>query len=152
VQTLIQANMPGCVVVSHFDHLAVCLAYVFGGRLVGFYSAKEGWMPPVASVALNQVQKFPQASVTASMLHARNINEVFDLTFSLSGLADRSTASWSGLSHQMEQAFRLTKVDPAKLKITNPRISQDRFIPSRGKTVNQQIYRNYGNNLFSTNP
>ena len=152
VKTLIQSNMPGCVVVSNFEHMAVCLAYVFAGKLVGFYSGQEGWMPPVASVALNQVRKFPQASVTGSMLQARNVEEVFGLTFSLSGLADRSTASWSGLSQQMEQAFRLTKVDPAKLKMNNTRVSQDRFIPSRGKTVNNQVYRNYGNNLFSTNP
>ena len=150
VQTLIQSNMPGCIVVSNFEHLAVCLAYVFAGRLVGFYSGREGWMPPVASIALSQVQKYPQASVTGSMLQARNIEEVFGLTFSLSGLADRSTASWSGLSHQMEQAFRITKVDPAKLNRTNQRVSQDRFIPSRSKTPNN--HRGYGFNQFSTNP
>jgi hypothetical protein len=151
VQALMQANMPGCVLVTNFKNVAVCLAYVFGGRLVGFYSASEGWLPPVASIAINQVMRFPQASVTGSILQARNVEEVFDLTFSLSGLADRSTQNWTGLSHEMGQSLRITKVDPAKLKDRNVRVQQDRFIPSK-KSIHSQFQRSSGNNPYLTNP
>lgn len=151
LHALIQENMPGCVLVSNFQNVAVCLAYVFGGRMVAFYSAGEGWMPPVASIAINQVMRYPQGTVSGSMLQARNVEEVFGLTFSLSGLADRSTQNWSGLSHQMEQAFRVTKVDPGKLKNFNSKVQQDRFIPSK-KSSHNQFQRNSGNNPYRTNP
>lgn len=152
VQVLMQTNMPGCVVLSHCQQLAVCLAYVFGGKLVGFYSAQEGWQPPVLSAAVNQILKYPEASVSASMLTARNIGEVFDLTFSLSGLADRCTQSWSGLSNHLEHGFRVSRVDSSKLKPNNQAVQPDRFIPSRMKGSGGQANRYSGNGQYSTNP
>jgi hypothetical protein len=151
LQALIHTDMPGCIVLSDLRNVPVCLAYVFGGRLVGFYSAGEGWLPPDSSIAHNQVLRFPQAVVTASMLEARNVEEVFGLTFSLSGLADRNTQHWSGLSNEMAQSFPITKIDPAKLKHLNTRVQPDRFIPMRGKTPGSSIQRTKGN-LFSADP
>lgn len=155
MQALMKVNMPGCLVVSNPNHLVVCLAYVFAGRLVGLYSARAGWLPPVVSLAIEQVKQFPEGTVTGSMLQARNVNEVFELTFSLSGLADRSPEAWSGFPNQTEQVLRLKKVDPGKLeKLTmSTRIQQDRFIPNRAKaTPNNKHDRNFRSDQYSTDP
>jgi len=156
LQALIRINMPGCLVVSNSNNLVVCLAYVFAGSLVGLYSARAGWLPPVVSLAIEQVKQFSDGTVTGSMLQARNVDEVFELTFSLSGLADRSPQAWSGFPNQTEQVLRLTKVDPGKIeKLTmSTRIQQDRFIPTnRAKaSPNHKHDRNFRSDQYSTDP
>jgi hypothetical protein len=153
--SLMQVNMPGCLVVRDSNQLVVILAYVFAGRLVGLYSARDGWLPPVVSIAVDQVMRFPQATVSGSMLQARNVDEVFELTFSLSGLADRTMDNWTGVSGQTEQFLRITKVDPGKLEKLSltTRIQQDRFIPNRAKSLaKHQINRNFKSDQYSTDP
>jgi hypothetical protein len=152
LRVLIESNMPGCIVLSDLNNVAVCLAYVFAGKLVGLYAAPEGWLPPSLAIAFAQVAKHPRVTVTGSMLRARNVNEVFDLTFSLSGLADRSKENWSGLEHQIDQSVRIAKVDVGKLKGLNKTVQQDRFIPSRGRGAANSLSRYSNFNPFSADP
>ncbi|HEY9787778.1 MAG TPA: hypothetical protein V6D17_20495 [Candidatus Obscuribacterales bacterium] len=88
-EMLMRSNMPGCVVVNDYRNLAVCMVYVFGGRIVGVYSFNEGWVETSFEAGLRYVTGTYGARVMGSMLPCHNVKEVMDLTISLTGLADR---------------------------------------------------------------
>lgn len=151
LQVLIDSNMPGCAVFNDHRNAPVCIAYVFAGKLVGLYAVREGWLPPTLGVALAQIAKYKQASIAGSMLKARNIDEVLELTFSLSGLADRQTESWTGLQLELEKSFRVTTMTVRKFRVAEAPVQQDRFIPTRGRKVMRNHQGDY-RNLYSVNP
>src|SRR5262249_27081888 len=43
-----EANMPGCIMISDANNIAVLSVYMFAGKVVGLYSGKEGWLPASA--------------------------------------------------------------------------------------------------------
>lgn len=88
-EILMRSNMPGCVVINTGNDLAVCMVYLFGGRIVGVYSFKEGWVETSYEAGLNHLLETHDARVVATMLPCHNVNEVMKLTSSLTGLADR---------------------------------------------------------------
>ncbi|HEY9714033.1 MAG TPA: hypothetical protein V6C72_11215, partial [Chroococcales cyanobacterium] len=79
----------GCIVINNGENLAVCMVYIFGGRIIGVYSFKRGWIEPSYEAALKHLLSTKGSSVMASGLFAENLQEVQALTFSLTGLADR---------------------------------------------------------------
>ncbi len=96
-QHLLHSDMPGCIVISSNDNLAACMMYMFGGKIVGVYSFKDGWVQPTYESALHYLHLTPNPTVMASKLTACNVKEVMDLTFSATGLADRRASEWSGI-------------------------------------------------------
>jgi hypothetical protein len=95
---LLEKNMPGVIVISTVDGLSVCMMYVFRSRIVGVYSFRDGWVESNYTSAVKYLLETPSANISASMLTSRNIEEVMDLTFSLTGLADRRVESWATLT------------------------------------------------------
>jgi hypothetical protein len=108
-QHLLHSDMPGCVVISSDDNLAACMVYMFGGKIVGVYSFKDGWVQPTYETALHYLQRTPNAHVMASKLTACNVQEVMDLTFSVTGLADRRASEWTGI--KQDEALRDLSAD-----------------------------------------
>jgi len=95
---LLEKNMPGVIVVSTVDGLSVCMMYVFRSRIIGVYSFRDGWVESDYQTALKYLLETPSANISASMLTARNIDEVMEHTFSLTGLADRKVETWGTLT------------------------------------------------------
>lgn len=89
-ETLMRSDMPGCVAINTADNLAVCMVYIFGGKIIGCYSYKDGWVETCYETGLKYIaQTGRTAKVMASMLPARNVSEVNAMTFSLTGLGDQ---------------------------------------------------------------
>ncbi len=103
-QHLLHSDMPGCIVISSADNLAACMVYMFGGKIVGVYSFKDGWVESTYETALHYLHRTPNACVMASKLTACNVQEVMDLTFSVTGLADRKASEWTGI--KADEALR----------------------------------------------
>lgn len=90
VTHLMHSNAPGCVVINSADNEALCMVYIFKGHIIGVYSFSSGWVLSTYEAALEYVVDSPNAQVMASALAARNIKEVENMTFSLTGLGDRT--------------------------------------------------------------
>jgi hypothetical protein len=96
-ENLMRSNMPGCIVVNNHQDMAVCMVYIFGGHIVGVYSFTEGWVETSFESGLKYVSQNRGGKVMASMLPCHNVDEVMQLSISLSGLADRSSNQFEGI-------------------------------------------------------
>jgi len=111
VNGLMRTKSPGCVVINNEEGQAVCMIYLFGGRIVGIYSFLDGWLEPKWEDAELCLSSIPKPQVMASALTATSIDEVKGMTFSLTGLTDH----------------RLQTRSPAIPLDFNPYESQDRL-------------------------
>jgi hypothetical protein len=135
---LVHSGMPGCIVIKSGEETPAAIIYIFGGKIIGIFSSKEGWVSTSYEKALHYVLHTPGARVSASMLAASNIDEVLNLSFSLSGLSDHKAEEPKQLSefelsyalvsnYDREQALRMT---------TNP-TTNNPFMP---KTKNTSLH------------
>lgn len=100
-ETLMRSNMPGCIVINNHQDMAVCMVYIFGGHIVGVYSFSEGWVETSYESGLKYLSHNRGGKVMASMLPCHNVNEVMELSMSLTGLADRSSEQFVGYERPM---------------------------------------------------
>lgn len=143
---LIHSGMPGCIVIKAPEGLPVAIIYIFGGKIIGIFSSKEGWVSTSYEKALQYVQQTPGAKVSASMLGARNIDEVINLSFSLSGLDGYKPHDSKPLSefeltyalvsnYDRQEALRMTAptsgLNPFMPKTKNPTLHSSRSILSK---------------------
>jgi hypothetical protein len=84
LRMLTESNMPGCVMVNDSNNVAVLSVYLFGGKIVGLYSGREGWLTPSPQEAYQQISKYSGASVRSAMLKVRSLEEALALSTSLS--------------------------------------------------------------------
>lgn len=112
---LTRSNTPGCIVINNAENLAVCMVYIFGGRIVGVYSFKRGWVEPSYEAALKHVLNTRGAAVVASGLTARNVEEVIALTFSLTGLGDRNETNIRTTAKFVRSETRLSSSESREL-------------------------------------
>lgn len=88
LSSLMRSGLPGTVVVNTYNEETVCIIYVAQGKIVGVFSAQDGWTHGTAE-SVKRFLNGANGSIHASIL------PVFDPTgvgFSLSGLADRAPA------------------------------------------------------------
>jgi hypothetical protein len=150
--SVVQSAMPGCIVVNDGNNLPVCIVYIFGGRIVGIFSHVDGWLNNKYETGLKYVLKTRGAKVSASTLAASNTQEVHDITFSLSGLADRSAEQWTGVMR-----YELTNhlfVNYGKEVVDKMRMGKasNKFVTG---TVDPSVRMNKGyagRSVFKTNP
>lgn len=131
VKHLVDLDMPGCILVNDGNGVALLSAYVFRGKIVGLYSGQEGWLPADPSVAFKLLATFTDALVTCAVLNAMNLQEVLDLTFSLSGLADRNCDDWSQSMEQIDPSLRIRDKDIIELKGLKKEKTASRLVNSR---------------------
>jgi hypothetical protein len=75
----------GCLVVNSGTEAAVCVTYMFEGRIVGVYSFTEGWLTKTQAAALDCIECNTCTGMSMSMLPVEtDVAEV--LTESLTGL------------------------------------------------------------------
>src|SRR5262249_14204866 len=87
VGLLAKSYMPGSIVITTGDQSTVCMIYIFDGKIVGVFSHEDGWVEPEYESALAYLRKTPDARVSASLFTVKTSAEIFDLTFSLTGLS-----------------------------------------------------------------
>lgn len=91
-KNLVKTQMPGCIVLKRMgSDEVVSFIYMFGGRMVGIYSFADGWLESSYQQAAELIEGRITTIVSASKLNANNVEEVHDLTFSLTGI-DRGSA------------------------------------------------------------
>ena len=88
VDGLKSSRSPGCVVISTDDNMAACMVYFFGGQIIGVYSFREGWVEPSYAGAQRYLVAVPNAKIMASSIAAKNVEEVMELTFGLTPIAE----------------------------------------------------------------
>lgn len=135
---LVHASKPGCIVINDQDNLPVAIVYIFGGKVVGIFSHRDGWVSTNYETAARYISQTRNAKVFASMLSARNTQEVQELTFSLSGLGDRPSNDWSGLSKFELGSPIFVNIQP-KVKKPLLAVEVNKFVPG---TVNPSAHMN----------
>jgi hypothetical protein len=135
---LAHAQKPGCIVINDQDNLPVAIVYLFGGKIVGVFSHRDGWVSTNYETAARYLQQTRNGKVFASMLSARNTQEVQDLTFSLSGLGDRSANQWTGIS-KFELGSPIFVNIQSKVKNPVQAVELNKFVPG---TVNPAAHMN----------
>ncbi len=127
---LVHSGMPGCIVVKNSEDLPISITYIFGGKIVGVFSHKEGWVSTSYEKAWQYVVSTPKAQVSASMLAARNIEEVKAMSFSLSGINEHKQDIPSKFSEYELSYALVTNYDRKKaLQLTMPFSLTNPFMP-----------------------
>lgn len=85
LSSLLRSGMPGAVVVNTPGEETICIVYVAGGKIVGVFSAVEGWTHGSAE-SVKRFVRGVQCKIHASIMNVGNSAQV---GFSLSGIGDR---------------------------------------------------------------
>jgi hypothetical protein len=83
-----ETRLPGCAVVSTIDDEMVCMIYMYESKIIGVFSAKDGWVTPTYEAAMKYTKGMKSTKVMAACLPVRNKEQASHLGFSLTGLAD----------------------------------------------------------------
>lgn len=90
IGNLNRTQMPGCIVVKRAgSDEVIAFIYMFAGNIVGVFTFAEGWLESTFEQARAVVERNITAVVSAGKLNALNVQEVFDLSFSLTGIEGR---------------------------------------------------------------
>jgi len=85
LSALVRSGSPGCVVVNSLQEETVCIVYVANGRIVGVFSANEGWTHGTPESIKRFLRSAP-CKVHAAILPMVDQRRI---GFSLTGLGDR---------------------------------------------------------------
>lgn len=89
LHAIAESRLPGCIVINTMDEEMVCMIYVFDGKIIGVFSAKDGWVKPTYEVAVSYLKNAHKSTkVMASYLPVQNQQQAQSLGFSLTGLGD----------------------------------------------------------------
>jgi hypothetical protein len=128
-EALIHCNRPGTIVILDENASAIYSAFYFRGKTVGAYSHEDGWLKPQYESAEHYLRNSQGASVFGATLTARGIEDVWNQTFSLSGLGDRHVEDWHNQQSQDLKNVMLIGFANRKDKRPNKSVEMNRFIP-----------------------
>lgn len=101
-----QTKLPGCIVVNSASEEMVCMVYVYDGRIIGVFSARDGWVKPTYEVAVSYLKSAnKETKVMASYLPVRDLDQAQSLGFSLTGLGDGTQKTWITQQLQAVDSF-----------------------------------------------
>jgi hypothetical protein len=83
-----ETQLPGCAVVSTTDDEMVCMVYLYGGKIIGVFSATDGWASPTYETAMKYTKGVKSTKVMAACLPVSDKQLAVNIGFSLTGLAD----------------------------------------------------------------
>lgn len=87
IRAIAESKLPGCAVVSTQDDEMVCMVYISNGKIIGVFSARDGWVKPSYEAAMSYVSIGKRTKIQASYMPIANV-ETAQIGFSLTGLAD----------------------------------------------------------------
>lgn len=112
LRTIAETKSPGCAVLSTSDDDMVCVVYLQDGKIIGVFSAKDGWVKPSYEAAIAYASKSERGSVKAAFMPARQQQNA-EIGFSLTGLADLGR-EW--MSNELQAVDSFTTI-PSEGKI-----------------------------------
>jgi hypothetical protein len=153
---LIESSVPGCIVMTDKKDNATLIIYLFAGQIVGIHSSKKGWVQPDQATVYKYLNKFPNQRVQACVLPCRNVVEVNQYSFSLSGLGDREYKKLppSG-KYDILNIFYLLRMDRTRLEHTHIHniVRLDRFMPRVNSAQQRFLTRlQFTGEAFSVRP
>ena len=127
---LVEADLPGCIVITGEKDPTVCIAYVFNRKIIGLHCSKRGWLAASEKAASQYLARHRHVRIQACMLPCQNVVEVLKHTFSPSGL---DISNWEPLTptFPVPQFFFLRRFDDLHLRPNNNVVQMDRFFPQR---------------------
>lgn len=82
-------KFPGCFVVRDIDNNASAVVYFHGGKTTGIYSYENGWLKDKKYESVIKMLASKKGFTSAAyMLTAASMEQIYDLTFSLTGVYD----------------------------------------------------------------
>lgn len=112
LRQIAETKLPGCIVVNTYEDDMVCMAYVFDGKIIGVFSARDGWVRPTYEQAMSCVRASRgQTRVMASYLPVRDPVQASTLGFSLTGLADTTQRSWQQQQRAAVESFTTIRTE-----------------------------------------
>lgn len=96
LSSLTRSGRPGCLVVSSLQEETICIVYVANGRIVGVFSASDGWIQDTAESA-KRFLRGGRCKINAAVLPVLNQH---NLGFSLTGLGDLPGATIDATPYQ----------------------------------------------------
>lgn len=97
-EQILNLGVPGCIVISTASGETLCTIYIFKSRILGVYSSQDGWQQSSLESSLRYLRSAENTKVMASVLAINGLNELYRLSFSLTGLADRKIDNWRSQS------------------------------------------------------
>lgn len=109
VNSLLRCGLPGCVLINSDSDQTVCIVYIAAGKVVGMYSAHDGWLKATPQEAKRVLASQP-CRVHASILTYKDAQH---FGFSLTGLESRYDFSptYAASSPSMAASPRYTTQD-----------------------------------------
>jgi hypothetical protein len=151
---LVESVVPGCIVMTDKADQASFMIYVFAGQVVGIHSSKKGWLQPNLATVYKHLNKWPNQRIQACILPCRNVVEVNQYSFSLSGLGDREFKKLppSG-KYDILNIFYLLRMDRARLDTGTNIVRLDKFMPRATSAQHRFMNRlHYMGEAFSVRP
>jgi hypothetical protein len=153
---LLESAVPGCIVMTDKTDDATLIVYIFAGQIVGVHSSRKGWLQADKITVQKYLNKYPQQRIQACILPCRNVVEVNQYSFSLSGLGDREFRKMppSG-KYDILNIFYLLRMDKTRLEDTRPQnvVRIDRFMPRYTSPHHKFMTRlQYMGEAFSVRP
>lgn len=106
LRSIAESKLPGCIVINTAADELVCMVYVFDGRIIGVFSAQDGWVKPTYEIAVHYLRSAKKsARILASYLPVRNENQAESLGFSLTGLGEGVRKTWIQQQAQAVDSF-----------------------------------------------
>lgn len=126
------SNTPGCIVITDRNDNATYIVYMFAGRIVGIHCSRKGWLQPDVATVRKHLSRNKNLRIQSCFIPCKNVVEVGQFSFSLSGLADRDFVKPASSGHHyVPNIFYLLRMDEARLRgIASPRIHIAKFIPN----------------------
>lgn len=88
VRSLGETRLPSCAIVNTLSGEMVCMVYVFAGKIIGVFSARDGWVKPTYEQAASYLNSSQPMKVMAAYLPVNNRDAAESIGFSLTGLGD----------------------------------------------------------------
>jgi hypothetical protein len=134
VESMLASNSVGCIVISDNEGIAMCMIYLFAGKIVGAYSFADGWLTDPFDAGLACLRAHQDPKVLASALNAANESEAIQLCFSLSGLSesspDREDSRFSEITMHTSSAAEQYRTE---LQLTHMESRESGHLHNRGK-------------------
>lgn len=134
---LVQSSKPGSIVIIDEARFPVVTVYLFNGQVVGVFSHSTGWLSSSYEAALQCLRRVENATIFASQLTARDVQDVLPLTFGLSRLG---AVQASSVSHAQSKKLDglLVKIKPVDRKVIS---SAARFFPGGAQSSNTSRFK-----------
>ncbi len=129
---LMESAMPGCITVSNSDEELTAIIYMFNGKITRIFSygEKGGWVANSYEMAVQLIKNTPRAKISASILAAKNMDELYQISFAVSHLSDRKADSSENIS-KFEVCYALvTNYDHERVQRLAAPYSHNPFVPN----------------------